>query len=246
MFWYRGGMSNNGRLIRILSIACVMALGLMGCAEEPTGTEPETGIHPTATAEPESKPKPKPVEQSWDRFSHPSLDFTFELPPDWSAELAYEDPDYGVANFDLIDKTGAVQLQFAQRVMGLGGGCTDTPYLPITELDSEPFDLPGYAPEEEVHASITLTPPRFVYQVLELDSGVVGSLAVIDEQPEEYCFYYNLLHTDEGLMSFADTMHFGQDEPPRTFESMDEAEAYMQTDEYGMLKRVLLSLEMVR
>lgn len=239
-------MGNNSRLIRVFSVACIMALGLAGCAAETTDPDPEPAIHPTATAEPESKPKPKPVEQSWDRFSHPSLDFTFELPPDWSAELAYEEPEYGVANFDLIDKTGAVQLQFAQRVMGLGGGCTDTPHLPITELDSKPFDLPGYAPEADIHSSITLTPPRFVYRVLELDTGVVGSLAVIDEQPEDHCFYYNLLHTDEGLMSFADTMHFGPDEPPRIFSSRSEAEAYMQTDEYGTLKRMLLSVETAR
>lgn len=242
-------MGKTGRLTLALSVVSMVTLGLTGCAGLFSDLSPKASTPtPTATQEPTPKPteEPAPAEEPWERFADPRLEYTFELPPGWSAELAFEDPEYSVAGFDLVDESGATQLHFAQRVMGLGGGCTDTPSLPITELDSVPFDLAGYVAESADTSPATLVQPRFVYRVLELDSGVVGSVAVIDDEAEEYCFYYNLLHTDKGLMSFADTLQFGHHEPPHVFGSLAEAQAFMQTDEYRTLKRVLLSLETVR
>lgn len=239
----------------LLSGAAALALlwSATACAPEPQETA-ETP-RPTATSEapssptpaPTPAPAPTPTEEPWERFSDPRFPQSFEVPSDWTVQergSAYSDT--GLSQFELLDAAGERRLYFSSDVQGLGGACGALPALAVEELDSEPLDLPGYAPPAS--SDVELVAPRFVYRASQLDDRVVASLSVSNDVPIDSCVYYNLLHLESGAMVFADIMQVDSappgPTPPRTFASMVEAEAFMDSDEYATLKRVLLSLRL--
>lgn len=234
-------------------VAICLAAGLAGCAgssapdptpsAKPTTAKPTTTAPPPQTSTPTPTPTPTqtPVPEQWHRFTESRIAQSFEVPPGWTVvEQSSANAESGIVQFRVNDAQGKQQLYFASSVSGLGGSCGNAPALVVEELDAEPTTIPGYAPLANPPA--TLTAPRFVYRAIQTGQGVVASLALTDEQLPPACFQYNLLNPAAGTMVFADAVQVSAEYPPHLFASMDEAKAYMQTDEYQTLKRILRSL----
>lgn len=229
-----------------------IAAGLVACAgssdpdpappAKPSTTAPPTKtVTPAPTSTPTPTPTQTPVPEQWQRFTDDRIAQSFEVPPGWAVvEQPSASAESGIVQFQVNDVQGKLQLYFASSVSGLGGSCGNAPALVVEELDAEPATIPGYTPLANPPA--TLAAPRFVYRAMQTSQGVVASLALTDEQLPPDCFQYNVLNPAAGPMVFADAVQVSAEYPPRLFASMDETKAYMQTDEYQTLKRILLSL----
>ena len=220
---------------------------LAGCAPEQAPETPQATASPKPTPSAERPPDPAPDEEAWERFADPRTPGSFEIPPGWTvSESEYSEPEYELYRFELRDVEGETQLTYARKVMGLGGGCGDDPesYLTVTELDATPVAIPGYVPNAESRPNAIA--PQFSYRAIEsaLEPGVFATLALSDTGPGEYCFYYNVLTTDSALVLFADTLQASTSDAVRHFDTMEAARAYMETEEYTTLKRVLLSFRL--
>lgn len=227
-------------LVPLVVVAIGAMLGAVGCAPS---AEPPTTSKPTATSTPTETPTvtPAPTEALWERFSDERMDYSFETPPGWTVEeLPTSYTSEGIVQLAILDPAGARQLYFSSGVTGLGGACGTTPPIVIEELDDVSVDIPGYAPMAD--PLTPLGPPRITFRAFESEQGVIASLALTDEQPVESCFFFNLLHPGAGMMVFADALQVSADAPPRTFASMDEARAFVETEEYATLHRILSSL----
>lgn len=247
-------MSDSGAVLRryrtgLAALALVLAGGLLaGCAPKPVDpppTTPAAPAKPSPTTAPSASPDPEP--QQWERFADPRTPGSFEIPPGWSVvESEESEPEHEILKFDMLDAAGAKQLTYARKVMGLGGGCgDDSSYdLVTSELDAQPLDVPGYVPSSDPLPGTV--PPQFSYRVFETahEPGVFATVALSDTTPGERCFYYNLLMTDTGYVQFADTLQVSVSDAAKHFDSVEEARAYMNTDEYATLKRVLLSFRL--
>ena len=234
-------------LVPLIVVAIGAMLGAVGCApsaEPPTTSEPTSTSAPTAPTAPTETPSvtPTPTEAPWERFSDERMDYSFETPPGWTVEeMPTSYASAGIVQLAILDPAGVRQLYFSSGVTGLGGACGTTPPIVIEELDDVSVDIPGYAPMAD--PLTPLGPPRVVFRAFESEQGVIASLALVDEQPVESCFFYNLLHPEAGMMVFADALQVSADAPPRTFASMDEARAFVETEEYATLQRILSSLQ---
>lgn len=234
----------------LAALTIVLAGGLLaGCAPEPVDPPPTVPASPspTATPSPTPAPEPEPTAAAWERFADPRTPGSFEIPPGWSVvESEESEPEHEIFKFDLLDAAGTKQLTYARKVMGLGGGCGGGPnsYLVTTELDAQPLEVPGYVPTSDPFPGVV--PPQFSYRVFETvhEPGVFATVALSDTTPTESCFYYNLLMGDTGYVQFADTLQVSVSDAVKHFDSADEARAYMDTDEYATLKRVLLSFRL--
>ncbi|WP_125098137.1 hypothetical protein [Leucobacter chromiireducens] len=233
-----------------LGAAVTLAAGvglLAGCAPEPAPPAPtaEPTPAPTTSAEPD----PEPTEDAWTRFSDPRMPHSFELPPGWTvSELVGdgqpgETNDLGAYQFGIFDPDGTRQLYFASRVQGLGGACAHLQQTEFEVLDNAQLEIPGYVPAQDGNVAL-FSPPEVVFRAGQLTEGVVASLGLADSHPPASCMYYNVLHTDSGLMAFADRLQVDTFAPEeqRLFATMDEARAYTETEEYRVLVRILSSL----
>lgn len=222
-------------------LGLLLLLGATACAAEPTATV-------TTTEQPPAPQVSESAEERWERFSDPRFPQSFELPPGWAVRESPSAYDAaGPYQFEILDAEGETQLRFMTGMQGLGGACTDAlPALVVEELDSRTIELPGYA--APTAAPEQLVPPRVVFRASELEDRVLTSLSVSNNTPADACMYYNLLHLDAGPMAFADAVQVDSSTPnpapPRTFASMDEARAFMQTEEYATLGRILGSLSL--
>ncbi|WP_157000626.1 hypothetical protein [Leucobacter komagatae] len=215
---------------------------LAGCAQEPAEPAPTPTTPAPAPTTP--APEPAPTEAAWERFVDPRTPGSFEIPPGWSVvESEESEPEHELLKFDLLDSAGTKQLTYARKVMGLGGGCAGMSHT-VTELETTPFEIPGYVANTGDYAPEIS--PSFTFTVLE-DAGrpgLYGTLAVRDGLPATECFFYNMVRTEDALVSFADTLKVTAYDAPRQFATMDEARNYMATEEDATLKRVLLSLRL--
>lgn len=237
-------------------VTICMAIGATGCAgssapdqappakrattASPTQA-PQATVTPTPTETPTPTPTETPAPKPWHRFTDDRMPYSFDVPPGWTVvEQPAAGAKSGYLQFLVNDDQGNRQLYFSNMVSGLGGTCENAPTLLVEELDTQAATIPGYTPLAS--APVSLGAPRFVYRAMQTHAGVVASLALTDEQMPPACFLYNLLNPAAGTMAFADALQVSAEYPPHLFASMDEAKAYVQTDDYQTLKRILLSL----
>ena len=116
---------------------------------------------------------------------------------------------------------------------------------PYQTLDSVVVDIPQKAAKLKEFAR---GPSAFVFRVIQGDK-VYGSLALTDGDlapKTATCGLYNgILGPDNvPFAHFGDAIWFMADgrDAPLTFDSLAEAKAYMQTQEYQDIKRMLISL----
>ena len=254
-------MSPSPRSRRRTTPSSAVAIGALGAALlfSACAPSPEPGPTPT-TSKPSPKPSPEPTEEpapepeaQWERFSDPRTVGSFEVAPGWSVvESERSEPEHEIYLFDVVDEEGDLQLTYARKVMGLGGGCggdasgpDESSFLTVTELESVPVEIPGYVRYGD--ALPGTTPTQFTYRAIENAhaEGVFATMAVSDTSlGAPYCFYYNLLQTESALVRFADTLQVSISDATKHFGSMDEARAFMQTEDYAKAKRMLLSLRL--
>lgn len=230
----------------LLITATILASALAGCAAEPAPKpSPSQSSSPSSTPKPSATPTETPA--AWTRFSDQRFTASFELPPGWKLE-EQKTPyaDQGIFQLNVLDAAGKRQLIFLNGVTGLGGACSaDSVPMQVEELDRQDVSLTGYAPATE--PAVALTAPQFVYRAWSTgDGAVAATVALVNTPPAKTCFDVNLLRTADRLYVLSDGMQVGthEDLRPRTFATMDEAKAFMQTPEYAALKRIITSFQL--
>lgn len=236
--------------VAVLAAACA-GLSLVGCAPEGA----ESSEQPESTTSAPSTPAPAPTEQQWQRFTDPRMPYSFEIPQGYTVrEERSVYTDMGLSQFSVLDAQGEWQLGFANGAQGLGGYCS--PGLEVfdtEEIDIQPMTAPGYVPPADA-ATLRLSELRFAYRVSQLSDRVLASMAVVDNIVDRSCMYYNLIHVHDDtygfhVMYFTDHLQVDSALPlppgvsQREFKTMDEARAFMNTEEYKTLRRILTSLQ---
>ena len=186
---------------------------------------------------------------AWTVFEEPTAPVSFEIPADWEVVRTPTDYDVseGLVQLEIRDEEGAGRLYFSNRAQGLGGACSpEIPVLTTTELDSTPIDVPGYLAPDPATMPVEVEGPRFVFRISEAENLVIGSLAVTNEpRPADSCMFYNVLRNGADAAFFTTAPQIdGLGQQGLKFASRAEAEAFVESEDYETLKRMLLSLDL--
>ena len=230
-------------------------LGALTSAPEPASTvaaATETATPtptPSATATPTPTPTltatPSAAPAAWTKFTDATGQATFEHPVGWTVSEAPHTIAGGQYNtIKVMNGEGKNVSTLAMHYDMTGGYICPVP-KPYRTLDSVALDIPQKAAK-----SPSRGPSEYVFRVIESDQ-VYGTMALNDAElapGTPTCILDNTILGPENvpIVSFGDTLFLQQDgkDAPLTFASVDEAEAYMQTQEYRDLKRMLVSLEL--
>ncbi|MGG5173016.1 hypothetical protein ACQR35_12715 [Pseudarthrobacter sp. J1738] len=178
---------------------------------------------------------------------------SFQYPSDWTVAPSTGAngggaTGAGAVNLTVKDAAGKemAKLSYGGEVGGLGGACGPERY-PYSVLDFEEMNLPYNA---DVPASVT---PRFTYRAVEQSGKVYGTLGLTTTTAGTdgtTCMFYNVVNgptATSRIYSFADVFEYSASAPAdpalHTFNSMNEAQAYMLTPEYQQLRAMLTSLK---
>ena len=244
-------------------------LGPLTAGPAPANTSTATpsaasSVSPTPTATPSPTPSASPASPAtsgvaqpitpsepaapsaaeWERYSNPSARLSFDLPPGWTVIEKKVDGATPSVQLDVANEQGIriAGLEHANSG-GLGGACGPEP-VPLLTLDSGSVDIP-------YRASARPGAPEFSFRVLDgtgIGSKVRGSLGLNQPDPQQLqsCMYYNMVSSPVATLSFATQFQVNlSDTKGLAFDSVDEAKAYMATDEYAQLKRMFTSLSLV-
>jgi hypothetical protein len=210
----------------------------------PTPTPTPTATR-TATAAPTQTPVPAPTAAAWTTFTDATGQATFEHPVGWTVSEAPQTIQGGSYNVVEVKNTAGKTMSTLRLVYDSTGGPVCPEPKPFQPLDSVVVDIPQKADKlrEFPHG-----PSAFVFRIIQGDK-VYGSLALADGElaPKAVtCGLYNgILGPDNvPLAHFGDTEWLTADgrHAPHTFDSVAAAKAYMQTQEYQDVKRMLISL----
>jgi len=224
-------------------VAAMVLMALSGCSVPATAEKTPT---PSESATSSPSPTPTPTSDPWVAYTTPDGSTTFDLPSNWSVELHPWDPSYdddyweglaannpqAVPWLGVLDDQGIERLRYIMYFDGIGGACDDE--FAIHELDSA--ETSWVDPEKG--------PIRFSYQALETSEGVVAALALTSGPAVDGCLYYFITSIPEleqfSAVSIGSSMQLsvGAGIP---FDSLDAATAYMDTDEYQTMRRIILS-----
>ncbi|WP_181038618.1 hypothetical protein [Arthrobacter sp. ZGTC131] len=199
----------------------------------------------TATPTPTPTPTPPAAALTWTTFTDATGQATFEHPLGWTmseAPKTIEGAPYNVV--ELKDAAGKAKATLRLLYDSAGGPACPDP-KPYRTLDSVVVDIP-----QRVAKRSGQGPSAFVFRIIEGDK-VYGSLALADEDlapAPTTCGLHNGIIGPENvpIPQFGDTewlMADGKD-APLTFDSVAEAKAYMGTQEYQDMKRMLISLSL--
>jgi len=225
-------------------LAAVLALLLLvsGCSAPPVTAEKPPATAPSATSTPTSTPTGEP----WVTYTTPDASTTFDLPADWSVEItpwpaAAQDDEYwagiiesnplSAPSLKVFDEHGAQRLSYVMYFDGVGGACVDE--FPLYELDTAETSWvdPGQGPV------------RFVYNALETPEGVRASLGLAARAPAAAgCLVYfitSIPGAEQGV-SVATDMQLSSG-AGISFDSIADATAYIDTEEYQSVRRIILS-----
>ena len=227
-------------------------LGALTSAPEPasTGTATESAAPaptPSATATPTPTPTPTPsaAPVAWTKFTDATGQATFELPAGWTVTEAPTTIQGAGYNVIEVKNTDGRKVASLDLIYDRAAGYTCPVPKPFSTLDAVVLDIPQKAAKLKERG-----PSEFVFRVIQSDK-VYGSMALNDAElapGTTTCVLHNSIlgPEDVPIVSFGDTWSLQQDgkDAPLTFASMAEAEAFMQTQEYRDIKRMLISLEL--
>lgn len=221
-------------------------LGLASCTPEDADAplpEPTTSSPSTSA----------PTDQAWQRFTDARIPQSFELPATWSVRVEHEEAANEIFTFGVFDEKNAKQLELRWPMMGIGGGCGDADPAKFPEfvvLDRSDLSLSGYAAPTDDSAPERFVQPHVAFTAFQNGDRVETSLAVVNTEAGGSCRYYSLLYTAKGYLHLGDGYTIPRDaqtdgfKSKHSFATMAEAKAYIGTDEYKTLKRVLMSLRL--
>lgn len=216
----------------------------------PTASEATPAVSPTPAASrtAASTPTPtRPTAAAWTSFTDGTGQATFEHPPGWTVSEAPQKTQLGAFNtVEVKNPAGKTMATLSLVYDGAGGPACPEP-KPFSTLDSVVLDIPQKASKLR---EFPRGPSAFVFRVIESDK-VYGSMALSDiplDPGTVTCGLDNTILAPDNV-PFA---HFGDSlwleasgrAAALTFDSVAEAKAYMQTQEYQDVKRMLISLEL--
>ncbi|MGN7252535.1 hypothetical protein [Arthrobacter sp. SAFR-014] len=219
-------------------------------ASASTSAEPVT---PTVTATPSATrtatatpaPPPPAAAVSWTTFTDATGQATFEHPLGWTVAQTPATIAGGSYNIVEVKNAAGKTVATLRLVYEATGGPVCPVPKPFQTLDSVVVDIQQKAAKLREHPR---GPSAFVFRVIQGDK-VYGSLALTDgdlAQQTTTCGLYNgILGPDNvPFAQFGDTLWLTADgkDAPLAFDSVAEAKAYMGTQEYRDLKRMLISL----
>jgi hypothetical protein len=213
-------------------------------APTPTAT-PSVTRSATATPTPTRSPTPAAATVTWTTFTDVTGQATFEHPLGWTVSQAPKTIEGGAYNIVEVKNAAGKTMSTLSLVYDVTGGPVCPAPKPFQTLDSVVVDIPQKPAKV---AETGLGPSAFVFRVVE-GGKVYGSLALADRDPAPQattCGLYNgILGPDNvPFAHFGDTVWLTADgrDAPLTFDSVAEAKAYMGTQEYRDVKRMLISL----
>lgn len=230
-------------------------LGSLTMPPSPAGTAAPTAGSPTASpgvsaSASASTPAPTsaapPAAQSaWTTFTDATGQATFELPASWTVSQMPQTIQGGSYNVvEVKNPDGKKMSTLTLAYEGTGGPACPEP-KPFSTLDSVVLDIPQKADKLKEHP---LGPSAFVFRVIQSDK-VYGSMALNDMElapGTTTCGLYNGILGPDNMpfVHFGDAVWLTPDgnEAALSFASVAEAKAYMQTQEYQDVKRMLISL----
>jgi hypothetical protein len=236
-------------------------LGSLMAAPQPAGTvvpaPAESTLPPTATptasrtatATPAASLRPTPTPTAaavtWTTFTDATGQATFEHPLGWTVSQEPQTIDGGEYNIVEVRNPAGRTMSTLRLLYDAAGGPVCPVPKPYQTLDSVAVDIPQKAAKLREHPQ---GPSAFVFRIIQGDQ-VYGSMALADGDlaaPPTTCGLYNgILGPDNvPFAQFGDTSWLTADGKgaPLTFASIDEAKAYMGTQEYRDVKRMLISL----
>lgn len=204
---------------------------------------------PSASTSPTPTPTPTAAPVAWTTFTDATGQATFELPVGWTVQETSDaelfESGYWGGNIVVLNEAGKVMAKMQESPHAAGYTCPEP--KPYQTLDSVVLDIPQKAAKLK---EIPRGPSEFAFRVIQSDK-VYGTMALSDRElvpPPAVCILYNnfLGPDDIPFVTFGDTQSLQQDgaNAPLTFASVAEAEAYMQTQEYRDIKRMLVSLSL--
>jgi len=211
-----------------------------------TSTAPAAAPTPTPSAPPTATATlPPTANVSWTTFTDATGQATFEHPLGWTVSQVPQTIDGGAYNVVEVKNPASQTKATLQLVYDGAGGPVCPDPKPYQTLDSVVVDIPQKAAKLKEHPR---GPSAFVFRVIEGDK-VYGSVALTDgdlaPQPTTCGLYNGILGPDNvPFTHFGDTVWLTADgtDAPLTFDSVAEAKAYMGTQEYQDIKRMLISL----
>lgn len=214
-----------------------------GCSA-PSGDEAAPSSAATPPAEtPSATPTPTPTEAPWATFTTDDGLASWQLPGDWQGLPPDVDPFFGSVAYEVLDANGDSRLSYQHKIQGVGGpGCDagSMPVYPYARLDETPMSIPV--------DPATGAAPTVAFDTLDEGDRVVAVLGSTSDTiaGSETCenAFWELVSGpgDVGLASFTAHGGSGFDATRLEFASLDEATAYLDSDEYRTIVRVISSL----
>lgn len=235
----------------------LLAIALLsGCADpgpaappSPSATSAAPSSEPTPAAEPSSSPEPDRASgistDDWLEYVTGDGHATFRYPSEWTLDATSEfvDPDAGRPEFagrsgrqiDVARLTApnGQQLLTMQDFADIGGMCAGP--VPLEVLAVEPSRsraLEGDA----------------VVATVAVDFGGTWVMGIgitsadwVDE--DTTCLFYFVGDSSDGPVAFGTHFQLGTTDPLWVIDSLDDARAYMETDEYATVIEILRSFE---
>lgn len=231
-------------------------LGSLTAAPEPANTAttietasatPTPTPTPTATAPATPSPTPTAVSTAWTSFTDATGQATFEHPVGWTITENPHRIDGALFNTVKVMNAEGKNVSTLDLLYDATFGYTCPQPKPFYVLDSVPLDIPQKADKLR---EFPRGPSEFAFRVIQSDK-VYGTVALHDADlapGTTTCALVNGIVGPENVppVTFGDIDYLQQDgqHAPLTFTSLTEAEAYVQTQEYKDLKRMLISLEL--
>ncbi len=237
---------------RVALLAAVAVLVLAGCAQ-PAAEPAET---PTITpggdpAVPSTTPSPSPDAidtRDWLEYSTTDGDASFRYPAEWTLDVEaqhfapdadsddVQDPYERTMDSATLTAPNGQELLTLADFVDVGGAC-DAVY-PFEVLAQEPSSA-GPADDRAVIATVAIG--------TESDRWIMGMGIASPESIayEETCYVYFITGSSDGGVGFGTHFQMGStdDDPLWSIDSLDDARAYMETDEYRTIIEILRSFE---
>jgi hypothetical protein len=211
----------------------------------PATTTPAATPSETSSATATPTPTGTAAAVSWTTFTDATGQATFEHPLGWTVSQTPQTIDGGSYNIVELKNADGKTMATLRLVYDVTGGPVCPDPKPYQTLDSVIVDIPQKSAKLREHPQ---GPSAFVFRVIQGDK-VYGSLALTDgdlaPQTTTCGLFNGILGPDNvPFAQFGDTVWLTADgkDAPLTFDTVAEAKAYMGTQEYKDLKRMLVSL----